>query len=98
MTVARTHRPSRRECAGTTVVPISIPDVASPDEGGGRQDVGAFGNLGDPQRGQGGFVHEAVLQLRHEAELRQVADASTAVVTTGGGTPSGVLLLTRDGA
>ena len=45
-----------------------------------------------------GFVHEAVLQLRHEAEGRQVADASTAVVTTGGGTPSGVLLLRRDGA
>lgn len=40
-----------------------------------------------------GFLHEAVLQLRGEAGERQVADANTAVVTTGGGTPSGVLLL-----
>ena len=31
-------------------------------------------------------------------EERQVADANTAVVTSGGGTPSGVLLLQRDGA
>ena len=45
-----------------------------------------------------GFVYEAVTQLRHEADARQVADATTAVVTTGGGTPSGVLLLRRDGA
>ncbi len=43
-----------------------------------------------------GFVYEAVKQLRHEADERQVADATTAVVTTGGGTPSGVLLLQRD--
>jgi acetyl-CoA acetyltransferase/uncharacterized OB-fold protein len=45
-----------------------------------------------------GFVYEAVKQLRHEADGRQVADAATAVVTTGGGTPSGVLLLQRDQA
>jgi acetyl-CoA acetyltransferase/uncharacterized OB-fold protein len=45
-----------------------------------------------------GFVYEGVTQLRHEAGDRQVADARTAVVTTGGGTPSGVLLLRRDGA
>ena len=38
-------------------------------------------------------VYEAVLQLRGAAGERQVADANTAVVTTGGGTPSGVLLL-----
>jgi acetyl-CoA acetyltransferase/uncharacterized OB-fold protein len=44
-----------------------------------------------------GFIYEAVAQLRHDAEDRQVADASTAVVTSGGGTPSGVLLLQRDG-
>jgi acetyl-CoA acetyltransferase/uncharacterized OB-fold protein len=43
-----------------------------------------------------GFIHEAVLQLRHEAGERQVAGAGTAVVTTGGGTPSGVLLLRSD--
>ena len=36
-------------------------------------------------------------QLRHEAGDRQVAGARTAVVTSGGGTPSGVLLLQRDG-
>jgi acetyl-CoA acetyltransferase len=45
-----------------------------------------------------GFLYEAVVQLRHEAGERQVADATTAVVTSGGGTPSGVLLLQRDGA
>ena len=45
-----------------------------------------------------GFLYEAVKQLRHEAGERQVADAATAVVTTGGGTPSGVLLLQRGDA
>ena len=42
-----------------------------------------------------GFIYEAIAQLRHEAGDRQVADADTAVVTSGGGTPSGVLLLQR---
>jgi acetyl-CoA acetyltransferase/uncharacterized OB-fold protein len=45
-----------------------------------------------------GFLYEAVLQLRGDAGERQVRDAATAVVSTGGGTPSGVLLLQRDGA
>ncbi len=45
-----------------------------------------------------GFLYEAMVQLRQEAGERQVADARTAVVTSGGGTPSGVLLLQRDGA
>jgi len=45
-----------------------------------------------------GFLYEAVAQLRHEAGERQVANARTAVVTSGGGTPSGVLLLQRAGA
>jgi acetyl-CoA acetyltransferase/uncharacterized OB-fold protein len=45
-----------------------------------------------------GFVYEAMAQLRREAGARQVADARTAIVTSGGGTPSGVLLLRRDGA
>ncbi|MET0902713.1 MAG: OB-fold domain-containing protein [Acidimicrobiales bacterium] len=45
-----------------------------------------------------GFLYEAITQLRREAGERQVADAVTAVVTSGGGTPSGVLLLQRDGA
>jgi acetyl-CoA acetyltransferase/uncharacterized OB-fold protein len=44
-----------------------------------------------------GFIHEAVLQLRREAGERQVRDPTTAVVSTGGGTPSGVFLLRRDG-
>ena len=42
-----------------------------------------------------GFLYEAVSQLRHDAGERQVKDAKTAVVTSGGGTPSGVLLLQR---
>jgi acetyl-CoA acetyltransferase/uncharacterized OB-fold protein len=45
-----------------------------------------------------GFIYEAVTQLRHEAGDRQVRRARTAVVTSGGGTPSGALLLRRDGA
>jgi acetyl-CoA acetyltransferase len=43
-----------------------------------------------------GFIYEAITQLRHDAGERQVEGARTAVVTSGGGTPSGVLLLTRD--
>jgi acetyl-CoA acetyltransferase/uncharacterized OB-fold protein len=43
-----------------------------------------------------GFVYEAMAQLRHEAGERQVPGARTAVVTSGGGTPSGVLLLRND--
>jgi acetyl-CoA acetyltransferase len=43
-----------------------------------------------------GFIFEAIVQLRDQAGDRQVADARTAVVTSGGGTPSGVLLLQRD--
>jgi thiolase-like protein len=61
-----------------------------------------FGDMSvNPQGGQlsegrthgYGFVYEADLQLRHEAGDRQVRNARTAVVTSGGGTPSGVLLL-----
>jgi acetyl-CoA acetyltransferase len=44
-----------------------------------------------------GFIFEAVTQLRHDAGERQVTGARTAVVTSGGGTPSGVLLLRRNG-
>ena len=43
-----------------------------------------------------GLVHEAVTQLRGGAADRQVADAATAVVTSGGLTPGSVLLLRRD--
>jgi acetyl-CoA acetyltransferase/uncharacterized OB-fold protein len=44
-----------------------------------------------------GFIYEAVVQLRHDAGERQVPGAGTAVVTSGGGVPSGVLLLQRHG-
>jgi acetyl-CoA acetyltransferase len=44
-----------------------------------------------------GFLYEAVKQLRHDAGDRQVGGATTAVVTSGGGVPSSVLLLQRDG-
>ncbi len=40
-----------------------------------------------------GLIHEAVTQLRGEAGTRQVADAAVAVASSGGLTPSGVLLL-----
>src|ERR1700722_595613 len=42
-----------------------------------------------------GFLAEAIAQLRGEAVERQVTDAQVAVVTTGGGTPGGALLLRR---
>jgi acetyl-CoA acetyltransferase len=43
-----------------------------------------------------GFVREAVLQLRGEATGRQVPEAKVAVVTAGGGTPAGAMLLRVD--
>jgi acetyl-CoA acetyltransferase/uncharacterized OB-fold protein len=42
-----------------------------------------------------GFVREAMLQLRGAAHGRQVQDARLAVVTSGGGVPSGAMLLRR---
>jgi acetyl-CoA acetyltransferase len=42
-----------------------------------------------------GHLHEAVLQLRHDAGDRQVADAEVAVAAAGGGPLAGCLLLTR---
>jgi acetyl-CoA acetyltransferase/uncharacterized OB-fold protein len=44
-----------------------------------------------------GFLAEAIAQLRGEATGRQVSDARVAVVTTGGGTPGGAMLLRRGG-
>ena len=44
-----------------------------------------------------GLLHEAVSQLRGEAGDRQVAGARVGVVSSGGLTPSGVLLLRADG-
>lgn len=43
-----------------------------------------------------GFVHEAVVQLRGQGGDRQVRDAKVAVVTSGGLTPAGAILLRRD--
>jgi acetyl-CoA acetyltransferase len=40
-----------------------------------------------------GFVHEAVVQVRGDGGERQVDGAQLAVVSTGGGTPGGCLLL-----
>ena len=42
-----------------------------------------------------GFVREAMLQLRGDAAGRQVEDARVAVVTAGGGVPSGAMLLRK---
>lgn len=42
-----------------------------------------------------GYVREAMLQLRGDAQGRQVQDAGVAVVTTGGGAPGSALLLRR---
>jgi acetyl-CoA acetyltransferase/uncharacterized OB-fold protein len=43
-----------------------------------------------------GLLLEAVIQLRGDADARQVADCEIAVVSSGGLTPSSALLLTRD--
>ncbi|MFL0179878.1 thiolase C-terminal domain-containing protein [Mycobacterium sp. SMC-15] len=43
-----------------------------------------------------GLIHEAVTQLRGEAGGRQVPDARVAVASSGGLTPSGVILLRTD--
>ncbi|MER6816648.1 OB-fold domain-containing protein [Spirillospora sp. NPDC000708] len=43
-----------------------------------------------------GLMHEAIVQLRGEGGERQVADAGVAVVSSGGLTPSGVILLRSD--
>jgi acetyl-CoA acetyltransferase len=56
------------------------------------------GQLSEGRTNGYGFLYEAVTQLRHTAGDRQVAAAETAVVTSGGGTPSAVMLLQRDGA
>ena len=44
-----------------------------------------------------GLVHEAITQLRGDGGPRQVRHAATAVVSTGGLTPGGVILFRRDG-
>jgi acetyl-CoA acetyltransferase/uncharacterized OB-fold protein len=63
---------------------------------GGRLPVNPHGGQLSAGRLHGfGHVREAMLQLRGEAAGRQVPDARTAVVTTGGGAPGGALLLRR---
>jgi acetyl-CoA acetyltransferase/uncharacterized OB-fold protein len=63
---------------------------------GGELPVNPHGGQLSEGRTHGfGFLYEAIAQLRGDAGERQVADARTAVVTSGGGTPSGVLLLQR---
>jgi acetyl-CoA acetyltransferase len=42
-----------------------------------------------------GLVHEAITQLRGDGEDRQVPNAAVAVVSSGGLTPSGVILLRK---
>jgi acetyl-CoA acetyltransferase len=43
-----------------------------------------------------GFLHEACVQLRSEGGERQVAgDPEVAILSSGGGHPGGVMLLTR---
>ena len=65
---------------------------------GGELPVNPHGGQLSEGRTHGyGFIYEAMMQLRGEAGERQVADARTAVVTSGGGTPSGVMLMQRDG-
>ncbi len=66
---------------------------------GGELSVNPHGGQLSEGRTHGfGFLYEAMVQLRHDAGDRQVVDAETAVVTSGGGTPSGVLLLQRGDA
>jgi acetyl-CoA acetyltransferase len=63
----------------------------------GRLPVNPHGGQLSAGRTHGfGHVREAMLQLRGEAEGRQVRGARTAVVTTGGGAPGGALLLRRE--
>lgn len=43
-----------------------------------------------------GFLAEAILQLRGEADERQIRDARVAAVAAGGGTPAGCMLLRNE--
>jgi hypothetical protein len=66
---------------------VHLPATAQP-HGGQLSEVRTHGMA---------FFYEAVAQLRHEAGARQVQNANTAIVATGRGTPSGVMILQRDG-
>jgi acetyl-CoA acetyltransferase/uncharacterized OB-fold protein len=61
---------------------------------GGRLPLNTHGGQLSGGRLHGyGFLHEAVLQLRGQAGARQVAGAEIGVVSNGGGTPGGAMLL-----
>jgi acetyl-CoA acetyltransferase/uncharacterized OB-fold protein len=63
----------------------------------GELPLNTFGGQLSAGRTHGyGFLHEAIVQLRGEADARQVAGAQVAVVSTGGGTPGGCFLLTNN--
>jgi acetyl-CoA acetyltransferase len=64
---------------------------------GGRLPLNPHGGQLSAGRLHGyGFVREAVLQLRGQAPGRQVADPKVAVLSAGGGVPSGAMLLCAD--
>ena len=61
------------------------------------QSCGTCGSLLSHGRTHGmGLVHEAITQLRGAAGPRQVEGAATAVVSSGGLTPGGVILFRVD--
>jgi acetyl-CoA acetyltransferase len=63
---------------------------------GGRLPVNPHGGQLSAGRLHGfGFLREAILQLRGQADGRQVTGADVAVATTGGGAPGSALLLRR---
>jgi acetyl-CoA acetyltransferase/uncharacterized OB-fold protein len=65
---------------------------------GGQLPLNTFGGQLSAGRTHGyGFIHEAVVQLRGDGGERQVEGAEVAAVSTGGGTPGGCFLFTRDG-
>jgi acetyl-CoA acetyltransferase/uncharacterized OB-fold protein len=68
---------------------IALDGVLPVNTSGGQLSAGRLHGMG--------LVHEAVVQLRGEGGARQVADARTAVVTSGGLSPAGAMLLRRDG-
>jgi acetyl-CoA acetyltransferase len=66
-------------------------------EVGGRLPLNTHGGQLSHGRTHGmGLVHEAITQLRGSAGPRQVAGAATAVVSSGGLTPGGVILFRVD--
>ena len=67
---------------------IALDGVLPVNTSGGQLSAGRLHGMG--------LVHEAIVQLRGEGGARQVADARTAVVTSGGLSPAGVMLFRRD--